>query len=86
MTAGWAPTESGSKVMVAGGARERHWRILKNGANRVVVIEQNHGAQLYHYLRGQLDFTRPLHSYAVAGPVPLNAGKIANYVSEVTAT
>jgi 2-oxoglutarate ferredoxin oxidoreductase subunit alpha len=57
-----------------------------DGANRVVVVEQNHGAQLYHYLRGQLDFTQPLHSYAVAGPVPLNAGNIANYIAEVTAT
>ncbi len=57
-----------------------------DGAKRVVVVEQNHGAQLYHYLRGQLDFTQPVHSYAVAGPVPLNAANIANYIAEVTAT
>ena len=55
------------------------------GSERVVVIEQNHGAQLYHYLKGQMDFEPAVHSYAVAGPVPLNAQQIANYVLEVTA-
>jgi 2-oxoglutarate ferredoxin oxidoreductase subunit alpha len=56
------------------------------GVDQVVVVEQNHSAQLYHYLRGQMDFAPALHSYAVAGPVPLNPGKIAEYVVEVTAS
>jgi len=50
-----------------------------------VVVEQNHGAQLYRYLRGQMDFQQPLHSYAMAGPVPLNAKHIAQFVAEVSA-
>jgi 2-oxoglutarate ferredoxin oxidoreductase subunit alpha len=54
-------------------------------ASRVFVVEQNHSAQLYHYLRGQMDLMQPLHSYAEAGPVPLNAGKIADFIAEVTA-
>ena len=54
------------------------------GAGQAVVVEQNHGAQLYHYLRGQMDFKQRLHSYAVAGPVPLNAGKLAEFVTGVT--
>ena len=54
-------------------------------ASHVVVVEQNHSAQLFHYLRGQMDFMQPLHSYAEAGPVPLHAGKIAEFIAEVTA-
>jgi 2-oxoglutarate ferredoxin oxidoreductase subunit alpha len=52
---------------------------------QVFVVEQNHGKQLYHYLRGQMDFRQTLHSYAMAGPVPLNAGQIAQTVAEVLA-
>ena len=52
---------------------------------RVVVVEQNHGAQLYRYLRAQMDFQQPVHSYAMAGPVPLNAQHIAQFVAEVSA-
>jgi 2-oxoglutarate ferredoxin oxidoreductase subunit alpha len=55
------------------------------GAGQLVVVEQNHSAQLYHYLRGQMDFPQQLHSYAMAGPVPLNAQQIADYVLEVSA-
>ena len=55
------------------------------GTGQLVVVEQNHSAQLYHYLRGQMDFPQQLHSYAMAGPVPLNAQQIADYVLEVSA-
>ena len=54
------------------------------GASDVVVVEQNHGAQLFHYLRGQMDFEQSVHSYSEAGPVPLNAEKIADFVAEVS--
>ena len=50
------------------------------GCEQIVVIEQNHGKQLFHYLRGQLDFDSPVHSYAMAGPVPLAAENIAQAV------
>lgn len=53
--------------------------------SQIVVVEQNHGAQLFHYLRGQVDFPAPLSSYAVAGPVPLSAGNIQQFVQEVVA-
>ncbi len=56
-----------------------------DGADQLVVVEQNHSAQLCHYLRGQMDFQQALYSYAVAGPVPLNPEKIADYVSGVIA-
>ena len=48
-----------------------------SGCAGVFVVEQNHSRQLYHYLRGQTDFEQPVGSYAVAGPVPLDAGAIA---------
>jgi len=52
------------------------------GCEQVVVVEQNHSRQLYHYLRGQLDFQQKVHSYAMAGPVPLAPEDIANNVLE----
>ena len=53
------------------------------GCERVFVVEQNHGAQLYHYLRGQMDFAMPLHSYARPGPVPLSGAAIVAAIAEV---
>jgi 2-oxoglutarate ferredoxin oxidoreductase subunit alpha len=53
------------------------------GSERVVVVEQNHGRQLFHYLKGQQDFAQPVHSYAMAGPAPLAAENIAQAVAEV---
>jgi len=53
------------------------------GCERTMVVEQNHGRQLFHYLRGQLDFDQPVHSYAMAGPVPLAAENIVQAVMEV---
>lgn len=53
------------------------------GCTRAVVVEQNHGAQLLRYLRGEMDFQQQLHSYAIAGPVPLSGERIADYVAEV---
>lgn len=53
------------------------------GCEQVVVVEQNHGKQLFRYLKGLLDFTQPVHSYAMAGPVPLAADNIAQAVTEV---
>ena len=51
------------------------------GCSRVVVVEQNHGAQLFHYLRGLMDFAIPVASYSRAGPVPLNGYTIARHVA-----
>lgn len=56
-----------------------------SGCKAVFVVEQNHSRQLYHYLRGQCDFEQPVRSYAVAGPVPLDAQAIAASVHEALA-
>ncbi len=52
------------------------------GAEQVVVVEQNHGAQLLHYLRGEIEISQPVHSCAMPGPVPLSAQRIAAFVRE----
>jgi 2-oxoglutarate ferredoxin oxidoreductase subunit alpha len=52
--------------------------------SQLVVVEQNHGAQLCHYLRSQLELP-PWSSYAVPGPVPLSAEAIARFTMEVLA-
>jgi 2-oxoglutarate/2-oxoacid ferredoxin oxidoreductase subunit alpha len=49
---------------------------------RVWVVEQNHGGQLYRYLRGELDPGCPMHSYSRAGPVPLSGAVIASTVAQ----
>ncbi len=53
------------------------------GCEQVVVVEQNHSKQLFHYLRGQMDFDQQLHSYAMAGPVPLDPDSIVQRALEV---
>lgn len=56
------------------------------GCTRAVVIEQNHGAQLYHYLKGRCDFFQSVSSLAIPGPVPLDPAAIARQlVEEVSA-
>jgi 2-oxoglutarate ferredoxin oxidoreductase subunit alpha len=58
-------------------------RAALEGCATVVVVEQNHGGQLFRYLRSQLDFPRGIYSYAMAGPVPLAPEAIAEAVAEV---
>ena len=53
------------------------------GCSTLVVVEQNHSAQLFHYLKGHVDFPQAVHSYAMAGPVPLAPEAIARAVTEV---
>lgn len=48
----------------------------------VLVVEQNHTGQLFHYLKGCMDCPCQLHSYARPGPVPLNPRHIADYLKE----
>lgn len=53
------------------------------GCTQVVVVEQNHSKQLFHYLKGHMDFQQQVHSYATPGPVPLSPTSIAQRVLEV---
>lgn len=53
------------------------------GCTQVLVVEQNHSGQLFHYLKGHLDFQQKVHSYAAPGPVPLSPSNIAQQVLEM---
>ncbi len=44
----------------------------------VLVVEQNHGAQLFHYLHAEQALPADAHSLARPGPLPLRPGEIAD--------
>jgi 2-oxoglutarate ferredoxin oxidoreductase subunit alpha len=52
------------------------------GVERVMVVEQNHGAQLLHYLRGHARLPGEAASFHRPGPLPLRAGEICNALVE----
>jgi 2-oxoglutarate ferredoxin oxidoreductase subunit alpha len=56
------------------------------GCEQVVVIEQNHSAQLFRYLRGAMDFPAPASSCSLPGPVPLDPGDVMKHIEEVMQT
>lgn len=51
-----------------------------DGVRRIIVIEQNHGAQLYHHLIGQKAIPPSAESVARPGPLPYRPSEIASYV------
>ena len=57
-----------------------------SGATHIIVIEQNHGAQLFHYLASQLfyqaEHSGKLHSFAKPGPVPFSCLDIVQFVEQ----
>jgi len=54
---------------------ERLSRALQ-GVQRVIVVEQNHGAQFYRYLRAHFELPGKLASYHRPGPLPLRPGEL----------
>ncbi|HRN75005.1 2-oxoacid:acceptor oxidoreductase subunit alpha [Ottowia sp.] len=48
------------------------------GAKRILVIEQNHSAQLYRYLRGHFELPVRPDKYHRPGPLPLRPDEILN--------
>jgi 2-oxoglutarate ferredoxin oxidoreductase subunit alpha len=54
-------------------------RALK-GVRRIIIIEQNHSAQLYHHLVGQKAIPPSAESAARPGPLPFRPSEIASYV------
>ncbi len=47
-----------------------------DGCKRVIVVEQNHGAQFYRYLRAWFEIGVPIASYHRPGPLPLRPGEL----------
>lgn len=53
-----------------------------DGVRRVLVVEQNHGAQLYHHLLGHKAIPVTAETIARPGPLPFRPAEIAGYVAE----
>ncbi len=63
-------------------AQPQQMAVALKGARRVIVVEQNHGAQLYRYLRAWYDFPAPPASYHRPGPLPLRPGELLTALLE----
>ncbi|MGE5168800.1 MAG: 2-oxoacid:acceptor oxidoreductase subunit alpha [Rudaea sp.] len=51
-----------------------------DGVHRVLVVEQNHGAQLYRYLRAMVDLPGRAASFHRPGPLPLRPGELTSAI------
>jgi 2-oxoglutarate ferredoxin oxidoreductase subunit alpha len=52
------------------------------GVKRVLVVEQNHGAQFYRYLRSAFDLPGKPASFHRPGPLPLRPGELTEVIRE----
>ena len=57
-------------------ARPEHFARATAGARRVLVVEQNHGAQFHRYLRSVYDLPGEVRSYCHPGPLPIRAAEV----------
>ena len=55
-----------------------------NGVEQVMVVEQNHGAQLLRYLRGMVDLPSRPASFHKPGPLPLRPGELCAAITAWT--
>ena len=53
-----------------------------DGVTRVLVVEQNHGAQFYRYLRSMFDLPGKPASFHRPGPLPLRPGELTDIILE----
>ena len=53
-----------------------------DGVTRVLVVEQNHGAQFYRYLRSMFDLPGKAASFHRPGPLPLRPGELTDTILE----
>jgi 2-oxoglutarate ferredoxin oxidoreductase subunit alpha len=54
--------------------------VALRGVERVLVVEQNHGAQLFRYLRGEYDLPGRPASFHRPGPLPMRPDEIASAI------
>jgi 2-oxoglutarate ferredoxin oxidoreductase subunit alpha len=52
------------------------------GVKRVLVVEQNHGAQFHRYLRADFDLPGEVRSFHRAGPLPIRPDEIYRRITE----
>jgi 2-oxoglutarate/2-oxoacid ferredoxin oxidoreductase subunit alpha len=70
-----------SMRLLAPAQPERLARALA-GVKRVLVVEQNHGAQFHRYLRADFDLPGEVRSFHRAGPLPIRPDEIYRQISE----
>jgi len=63
-------------------ARPEQLAAALEGVQRVMVVEQNHGAQFYRYLRAYFDLPGRPASYHRPGPLPLRPGELLQALTE----
>lgn len=63
-------------------ARPEQMAELLDGVERVLIIEQTHGRQFTHYLRGFIDLPGDLRSYSRAGPILFRPGEIQSEIED----
>ena len=61
-------------------ARPEQMAVALDGVERVLVVEQNHGAQLFRYLRAMYDLPGRPESFHRPGPLPLRPGELADAI------
>ncbi|MEJ2401849.1 MAG: 2-oxoacid:acceptor oxidoreductase subunit alpha [Xanthomonadales bacterium] len=61
-------------------ARPERLAAALRGVERVLVVEQSHGAQFWRYLRSYYDIDADLHSLARPGPLVITPGEIVEAV------
>jgi 2-oxoglutarate ferredoxin oxidoreductase subunit alpha len=52
------------------------------GVRRVLVVEQNHGAQFHRYLRADFDLPGEVRSFHRAGPLPIRPDEILRRITD----
>ncbi len=61
-------------------AQPEQFAAALDGVAQVLVVEQNHGAQLYRYLRSMYDLPGKPQSLHRPGPLPLRPGELADAI------
>jgi len=62
-------------------AQTERLAIALEGVSRVLVVEQNHGAQFYRYLRSAFDLPEIVASFHRPGPLPLRPGELVEAIA-----
>lgn len=63
-------------------ARPEQMAELLEGVERVMIIEQTHGAQFTHYLRGFIDLPDDMRSFSRAGPLLFRPGEVQSEIED----
>ena len=63
-------------------ARPAEFASALDGARRVLVVEQNSGAQLYRYLRSQYDMPGDVKSFARPGPLAIRPSDVCRALTQ----